>query len=193
MTKWLLIKQFIRANVGTTLFALLTGLSYNILTALIPISLGRFYEFNFEMTSYRLKLLNGFPFINTSNFSHFFIFFIAIILLRFIFEFLNRYLIGIIGEQFAKSLREKLFAHQLKIVTPVYEEKGMGKYLLRYSGDLKSIQSYVTQGMFKFTQDVVLIGILLLVIAYYSMGITLIILGTIGVSFVLIYFMNILL
>lgn len=194
MTKWKFIKESIKENPGLAGLAVISGFCYNIFTVLVPIAIGRFYEFNFGFSSVRLKLFfSGFPFIDTDSFNAFLIFFIGIILIRFLFEYTNRYVIGILGERFSKSLREQLFAHQLRVLTPIYDEKGIGRYLLRYSGDLKSVQNYLTQGIFRFAQDILLIAILLAVIGYYSIIMALIILTFIVCAFGFIFFMNLVL
>ena len=194
MTKWKFIKESIKENPGLAGLAVISGFCYNIFTVLVPIAIGRFYEFNFGFSSVRLKLFfSGFPFIDTDSFNAFLIFFIGIILIRFLFEYTNRYVIGILGERFSKSLREQLFAHQLRVLTPIYDEKGIGRYLLRYSGDLKSVQNYLTQGILRFAQDILLIAILLAVIGYYSIMMALIILGFIVCAFGFIFFMNLVL
>lgn len=194
MTKWKFIKESIKENPGLAGLAVISGFCYNIFTVLVPIAIGRFYEFNFGFSSVRLKLFfSGFPFINTDSFLAFLIFFIGIILIRFLFEYTNRYVIGILGERFSQSLREQLFAHQLRVHTSIYDEKGIGRYLLRYSGDLKSVQNYLTQGIFRFVQDIFLIAILLAVIGYYSIIMALIILTFIVCAFGFIFFMNLVL
>ncbi|MDP3359975.1 MAG: ABC transporter ATP-binding protein [Lutibacter sp.] len=194
MTKWKFIKKSIKENPGLAALAVISGFCYNIFTVLVPIAIGRFYEFNFEFSSVRLKLFfSGFPFIYTNSFNAFLILFIGIILIRFLFEYANRYVIGNLGERFSKSLREQLFAHQLRIHTTIYDEKGIGRYLLRYSGDLKSVQNYLTQGIFRFAQDMLLIAILTTVIGYYSVNMALIILTFIVCAFGFIFFMNLVL
>lgn len=194
MTKWKFIKESIKENPGLAVIAVISGFCYNIFTVLVPIAIGRFYEFNFEFSSVRLKLFfSGFPLINTDSFHAFLIFFIGIILIRFLFEYTNRYVIGILGERFSQSLREQLFAHQLRVLTPIYDAKGIGRYLLRYSSDLKSVQNYLTQGLFRFAQDIFLIAILLAVIGYYSIIMALIILTFIVCAFGFIFFMNLVL
>ena len=185
-----LIAAFIKNNIGLVIGTFATGLCYNIFTLLIPISIGRFYEFNFGFSSHRLQIIQSLPLINTEDFNTFLIFFIGLVAIRFVFEYLNKYLIALIGEKFAKDLREKLFAHQLQIVTEVYDQKGIGKYLLRYSGDLKSIQNYVSRGLFRFLQDVVLIGILLAAIAYFNSALGLILGGSILFSAILLSVIN---
>jgi len=194
VTKWKFINESIKENPGLAGLAVISGFCYNIFTVLVPIAIGRFYEFNFGFSSVRLKLFfSGFPFINTDSFNAFLVFFIGIILIRFLFEYTNRYVIGILGERFSKSLRERLFAHQLMVLTPIYDEKGIGRYLLRYSGDLKSVQNFLTQGIFRFAQDILLIAILLAIIGYYSIIMALIILTFIVCAFGFIFFMNLVL
>jgi ABC-type multidrug transport system fused ATPase/permease subunit len=189
-TKWQLIVSFIKQNKGLVVIAFLSGLCYNVFTLLVPISLGRFYEFNFGFSSHRLKLLSDMPFINTEEFTSFLLFFIVLIAFRFAFEYINKYYVAIIGEKFAKSLREDLFKHQLQISNSVYDEKGIGKYLLRYSGDLKSIQNYVTRGLFRFSQDLILIVFLLITIAYIDIKLGAIAAISIGFSIFILFFIN---
>ena len=189
-TKWQLIVSFIVQNKLLVVVAFLSGLCYNVFTLLVPISLGRFYEFNFGFSSHRLKLLSDMPFINTRDFTTFLLFFIGLIFLRFVFEYINKYYVAIIGEKFAKTLREDLFKHQLQISNSVYDEKGIGKYLLRYSGDLKSIQNYVTRGLFRFSQDLILIVFLLITIAYIDIKLGAIAAISIGFSIFILFFIN---
>jgi len=110
--------------------------------------------------------------------------------IRFVFEYFNKYLIGFICEKFAKDLREKLFAHQLQVAAEVYDQKGIGKYLLRYSGDLKSIQNYISRGLLRFMQDVFLIAILLIAIAYINIHLGLILGGSIIFFSIILFFFN---
>jgi len=189
-TKWQLISSFIKSNRLLVAIAFISGLFYNVLTLLIPVSLGRFYEFNFGFSSQRLKLLEDVPILNSESFTVFLFFFLVIIAIRFIFEFINKYAISIIGEGFAKNLREQLFEHQLHISTSIYDQKGIGKYLLRYSGDLKSIQNYVTKGLFRFSQDLFLIVILLIAIAYIDVNLGFIVAISISISILLLFFIN---
>ncbi|MER3318349.1 MAG: ABC transporter ATP-binding protein [Allomuricauda sp.] len=188
--KWRLITEFAKTNSYLFLATFLSGLLYNVLTLLIPISIGRFYEFNFGFSSHRLQIIKSVPFINTQDFTEFLIFFFCIVGIRFVFEYINKYLIALICEKFAKDLREKLFAHQLQVATEVYDQKGIGKYLLRYSGDLKSIQNYISRGLLRFLQDVFLIVILLVAIAYIDINLGLILSGSIIIFSLILFFIN---
>ncbi|MGZ0017285.1 ABC transporter transmembrane domain-containing protein [Yeosuana sp. AK3] len=190
-TKWQLIFELIKNNKLLVSIAFVSGLFYNIFTILIPISIGKFYEFNFGLSSKRLNLLEFFPAMHTENFIGFLYVFIALILLRYAFEHTNKYTIGIVGEKFAKDLREQLFKHQLQIKFNVYDNEGIGKYLLRYSGDLKSIQNYVTQGLLRFSQDLILILILIGVIGLINYRLSIIVGVFIVFSVLILSFINI--
>ncbi len=188
--KWEIIKSFGYKNIRLVVLTLSAGLCYNILTILIPISIGKFYELSFGFSSHRLAAFKFIPFMDAPDFNSFLIFFFALVLLRLLFEYLNRYGIGLVGERFSKTLRERLFKHQLQISMSVYSSKGIGKYLLRYSGDLKSIQNYIKNGLIRFIQDVILLSIVVLSIGYFDIHLGLIIAGCILFSSVLLWALN---
>lgn len=160
-TKWQLISKLVKGNKLLTFTTFGSGLFYNLLTILIPIGIGKFYEFSFGMNSNKLKLLEAFKIFHTESFISFLYVFFLLVVLRFFFEHVNKYVIGVVGEKFSKDLREQLFKHQLQIKQEIYDDSGIGKYLLRYSGDLKSIQNYITNGILRFAQDVILILIVI--------------------------------
>ncbi len=188
--KWSIIKSFGYKNGMLVALALLTGLCYNILTIMIPISIGKFYELSFGFSSHRLAAFKFIPFMDAPDFRSFLIFFFSLVLLRLLFEYLNRYGIALVGERFSKTLREQLFKNQLQISMGVYDSKGIGKYLLRYSGDLKSIQNYMKNGLIRFAQDIVLLCIVVLAIGYFDMYLGLMIAGCILVSSALLWILN---
>jgi len=65
---------------------------------------------------------------------------------------------GIIGEGFSLALRRRLFSHQLALERKHYTEKGAGRYLLRFSGDLNSVQSLFTRGVLRTLGDLTLVS-----------------------------------
>ncbi len=188
--KWEIIKSFGYKNIRLVVFTLIAGLCYNILTIMIPISIGKFYELSFGFSSHRLAAFKFIPFMDAPDFNSFLIFFFTLVLLRLLFEYLNRYGIGLVGERFSKTLRERLFKHQLQISMSIYNSKGIGKYLLRYSGDLKSIQNYIKNGLIRFIQDVILLSIVVSSIGYFDIHLGLIIAGCILFSSVLLWVLN---
>ncbi len=190
ISKWSLIKSFATKNVTLVVVTLITGFCYNILTILIPISIGKFYELSFGFSSHRLAAFKFIPFMDAPNFNSFILFFGALVALRLVLEYFNRYGIGLVGERFSKLLREQLFANQLQITMDVYDHKGIGKYLLRYSGDLKSIQNYMKNGLLRFAQDIVLLGIVVVSIGYFDSYLALIIAGCLLFSSALLWILN---
>ncbi|MEL6561771.1 MAG: ABC transporter ATP-binding protein, partial [Bacteroidota bacterium] len=88
------------------------------------------------------------------------------------------------------ELRNELFKAQLMMPMTIYEKKGIGKYLLRHSGDLKSIQNYLAKGLITFAVDVFLI--LLLLIALYLLHAPLVLVVVLFLPFLvgLIFYLN---
>ncbi len=188
--KWNIIKSFAGKNSLLITIALLTGLCYNILTIMIPISIGKFYELSFGFSSHRLAAFKFIPFMDASNFQSFLGFFFALVALRLGFEYLNRYSISLTGERFSKTLRERLFQNQLQVAMNIYDTKGIGKYLLRYSGDMKSIQNYMKNGLIRFSQDIVLLLIVVIAIGSINVNLALIIAGCIAFSSIILWAIN---
>lgn len=189
-TKWSLIGRIARSKKSLITGTLIAGFAYNIFTILIPISVGKFYEFAFDFSSHRLKAFGFIPYLNSSEHSVFFLLFFGFVVLRFALEYANKYGIALVGEQVAKDLRERLFEAQMKIALPIYEEKGIGKYLLRFSGDLASIQNYVKNGLLRFIQDVLLLLVVTLVIAYIDLALALLIFCFITCTVVVLALLN---
>ncbi|WP_299212294.1 ABC transporter ATP-binding protein [uncultured Aquimarina sp.] len=190
LNKWNIINRFTRKHLTLVAFTFFAGLCYNLLTIMIPISIGKFYELSFGFSSHRLAAFKFIPFMNAPDFTSFLIFFFSLVLLRLLFEYLNRYGISLIGEGFSKQLREQLFRNQLQVAMEVYDNKGIGKYLLRYSGDLKSIQNYMKNGLIRFLQDVFLLGIVILVIGCFDVYLALIITTCIFISSTVLWIIN---
>lgn len=165
-----LFLRFFLDNYGRLLLILGAGLISSALGILIPISLGKYYDLLLGYSSYRAEILDLLPTSWTDTVPHFLLFFGMMILLRLGTEFLERYQTGLIGEQFIFYLRKLLFHSQMHIPLPVYEEKGTGRYLLRWSGDLKSLQRLISHGMIRFFRDLVFVGGMLWVLFHIHEG-----------------------
>lgn len=72
-------------------------------------------------------------------------------------DFFRKKLSGQIAEDFTYWLRCQLFGQQLRLDPSEYEESGMGRYLLRFSGDLGSAQGLVSKGILQFAADTSLV------------------------------------
>ena len=135
-------------------------------TILIPVSIGKYYELLFNLQSTRAGALNWMPESFFSSMKGFMIFFGVLVLLKFALQLSNRYLRQLLGEQLVKEMRENLFLHQLRLDSSVYDEKGTGRYLLRYSGDLKGARDLLTKGMIGLAGDSILLLGVVIVLAW---------------------------
>jgi len=80
-------------------------------------------------------------------------------------DFTRKRLHSQIGEDWISWLRSRIFRHQLRINLSQYEDRGIGRHLLRFSGDLSSVQHFVTRGALQFVADLslLIIGIAVII------------------------------
>jgi len=143
--RWMLFKVFF------------SGILSSILTVLIPVSIGKYYDMVFNFSSYRSKVLDFLPFDAGKDIHHFLCFFLILIVLKVVFLFGEKIFIGLLKERLAFDLRNRLFFEQLNLPIQTYEQKGIGKYLLRFSGDLTSIQNFLARGIIRFSIDIAIV------------------------------------
>lgn len=149
-----LITNFVRRHRALIAGMLLTLLFSNLLNVLLPLSLGLFYEAGLKEQSIKGHMLHRlFPFVD--NTARFFLFFGGLVLLKSGSYFLEKYWTGLLGERFSRSLREHLFAHQMRLNMQSHRQRPTGKYLLRYSGDLNAIREFVNRGILLFAGDLI--------------------------------------
>jgi len=136
-----------------------------IFTVLIPISLGKYFEIALDYTPYRSQLLNYLPSNWTDSIPHFFIFFGIVVLLKTLLDVCSRYYRDTVGLEVSRHLQRELFDKQVAMPVSEFGERGIGRYLLRWSGDLTSIQNWISKGIIQSMIDFILmsfcIGILI--------------------------------
>lgn len=186
-----LLAHFLAKYKWRVLAVLIIGFSASVLKILIPISLTKYYSLVFESNSPKAKVLEFFPSYFTNTIPNFLLFFLMLILLTGLFDFLERVGKGVLGELFLFDLRGQLFKNQLRLKQSVYDEKGTGRYLLRYSGDLKSLQSYLTRGIIQFIIDILFLALTMSVLFIINPVICLIIAACIVTMLVVMVFVNI--
>jgi len=158
-TKTTLIKAFLKKYQQSVILTFILGLIANMLTIVLPIIVAASYGLLFNIQSTRAKMLGILPEVVQTSFPAYLAFFASLLLIKGLIDFAHRYSIGHLGEKLVKDLREAIFGHQLKMKMSIYDAKGTGKYLLRYSGDLVSIQNYLTRGIIRFVSDVLLLSL----------------------------------
>jgi len=149
-----LIQEFIfRNKLFVSMILIIISVS-NFLNVLLPLSLGEFNEWALHDKGTKSRFLTelGLP---IHSLAHFYIFFSALVLLKFIFTFLEKYTIGMAGERFSKDIRELLFSKQMYFSFESFNKRPVGKYLLRYSGDLLALQNYISKGILIYIGDLI--------------------------------------
>lgn len=189
-TKNKLLGQFLRNNKLKVFGVIVTGFISSVLKILIPISITQYYSLVFETNSPKLFVLNIFPDYFTDTIPHFLFFFFFLVFITGVFDFLERLGKGTLGELFLFKLRKILFAKQLHIKQLTYDQRGTGRYLLRYSGDLGSIQRYLTRGVLQFIIDLLFITLTMVVMFAINPTICFIIIACAFTSFITIVFVN---
>ncbi|MDX2246875.1 MAG: ABC transporter ATP-binding protein [Bacteroidia bacterium] len=155
---------FLRNHFALVSITVMAGILSSLLVVMLSVSIGKFFELAFDYQSFRGQIFQYLPsgWIETPQ--HFIMFFFGLLLLNMAVEYLERYSLGVTGEYFTYFLREKLFQSQMTIPLRVYQQKGGGKYLLRWSADMKSIRNFLTIGIIGFVRDFLLLIVLLGVI-----------------------------
>jgi len=156
-----IVLQYLRRQKAKTLKIVFLGVMANVLTISIPVSIGKYYRLVFHLHSRRVKVFNFIPEQIWNTVPKFLIVFFTLIILRFFFFFWYQYLIKKEGEFFVKSIKDYLFEYQLKIKYAIYQEKGIGKYLLRYSGDINSLKNLYLKGSIKIFVDAIMLAVAL--------------------------------
>lgn len=190
ITKKNLLTHFLSNYKLGFISVIIVGFISSISKILIPISIARYYSLVFESRSPKLLLLDFFPASFTNTIPHFIIFFFILIIITGFFDFLERFGKGTLGELFLYYLRNLLFSKQLHIKQSVYDERGTGRYLLRYSGDLTSIQRYLTKGILQFIIDLLFITLTISVLFIINPTVCLVILGCTLVIFIFMVLVN---
>ena len=159
-----LIQRFAQQHSFRIVLTLVVSLLANLITIFLPIYIALSFELLFNIKSHRAKVLFFLPDWILQSFSNYFLVFLFVLTLYSLFDFLKRYSTSYLGELHLVFLRKEIFEHQLNTHMRVFDEKGVGKYLLRYSGDLSSIQALITKGTIGFISDIILIIITLSVL-----------------------------
>lgn len=113
---------------------------------LLPVSIGEFFTLYFHTGSSKGKLLAWLG-IHLHTLQGFYLFFVCLLLIKVVagyIENLNNYRLG---ELFAKDIREKIFVSQMSWHPSLLSKNQYGKYLLRYSNDMKAVQNYFSKGI----------------------------------------------
>ncbi len=152
-----LIGSFAKAYPFRIIGTFVVSFVSQLFTIFLPIYIALSYDLLFDVQSHRARLLGFIPEEWIADFEGYFTLFVVVLIIRGVLDFCERYFTSYLGEIHLSFLRMKIFDHQLKMSMQVYDEKGFAKYLLRYSGDLTSIQAFLSKGIIRFGSDMVLL------------------------------------
>lgn len=142
--------QFVSAHIRKYPFSvgaiILTGFVNSCVSFLLPVSIGEFFAIHFQTGSSKGKLLSWMG-IHVVTIDGFYLLFIVLLLMKAILSFIESFGNYRQGELFVKNIRERLFASQISWQPQLMSKNSYGKYLLRYSNDMKAVQNYFTKGI----------------------------------------------
>lgn len=137
--------------------AFATGLLARMVAIAIPLVIGRHLALRYGYASLRSKVFEDIPQAWFLEIEPFLILLMVLATLWFVLGYLERFHTRMSGELLAKELREDLFQAQLATSPEAFAQRSTGKYLLRYSGDLKQIQNLFSLGVLAFVRDLIIL------------------------------------
>ena len=156
----------------TSLFVFLnTGIIRSIVTFLLSVSIGEFYQLCFHAGGSRAMLLARID-IHLENIESFFILFASLVLVKMILDYAENYLMNKASENFVQELRDKIFKTQIEWPNEYFGRRHFGKYLLRYSNDMKAVQNYLSRGIYGGCRDVLflMVGVTILYLIHIQLA-----------------------
>lgn len=165
---------------------LIIGLFNSLVTFLLPVSVGEFFTLFYHTGSTKGEFLHLIG-IQLSALSQFWLFFMILLMAKGILTFAENYGTFRQGELFARDTREKVFTAQMAWSMSAMPGHSAGKYLLRYSNDMKSIQLFLTKGVIEGIRSTLFLVIGLVVLFRIHWGLTLTILALLAGVMLCIY------
>ncbi|MEM6270861.1 MAG: ABC transporter ATP-binding protein [Bacteroidota bacterium] len=152
-----IIREFARRNAPRIGLAFVTGFLARIVALTIPLVIGRYFALQFGYASLRTDLLSDLLDSWLLLPGRFLQVTIGLVALWGLLRYLERFHTLMLGEFLVQKLREELFRKQLRTTPEAFARRSAGKYLLRYSGDLKQIQNLFNLGIMGLARDLLLL------------------------------------
>ncbi len=163
-TQKMVLRDFFSKHKTLTILLFLSSFLSSASLLLIPIFVGKYYDILFEYHTFRARILAQIG-IDFSQDIHRLLIFLGIVIgLHAGTLFAQRFFTKYLGEKMALYIRRKLFLHFIEAPLSVFDRKPVGKLLLRFTGDIRSIQDLVTKGMIRFCSDLLFIVVIILVL-----------------------------
>lgn len=180
-----IVANYIFRKKVTTFLLILSGTLTNGLVILLSLSIGTFYEMLTDRNSDKSRILHQLNIDLPHQLNDFFILFFFLVICAFLFQFLFRYGSKKIATDFSFSIRKRLFNSHIRMKPAEFSKKPIGSYLLRYSGDIKSLQTYIEKGIFQFSGDALFMGLSIGVLFYMNTQATVYVVGGLLIGFLI--------
>ena len=190
MNKWKLIYNFSHPKIARAALIVLLGMFSSSITILLSLSIGNYYEILSRHHSNKSMVLSQLHIKLPHDPNTFFIVFALVVMFKMALQFGEKYFSESLALSFTSGLQRKLFRHHVRMNMTDFSKKPVGKYLLRYSGDMTSIRQYISKGIFRFTADCIFILLTLVLLFNIDATITLVIIIALLLSFLFLNFIN---
>jgi ABC-type multidrug transport system fused ATPase/permease subunit len=155
-------------------------------TFLLPVSIGEFFVLQFHSGNTKGKLL-AWAGLEASNLSEFATLFAGLLLVKMFSGYLASMGAFRLGETFVQTIREEVFAAQMRWEAAALSNGAYSKYLLRYSNDMKALQNYFSKGILEAARSLLFIATGMLLTAQLHAPLTLALTGLLAASAVAVY------
>lgn len=183
------VLEFILQRKKQSIVVVFFGLLAQLLTLMLPISVGKYYQLVYDAGANRARLLDFIPVNWWDTVPKFMLVFCLLLCLRYVFYFLYQFVLRKEAELFILSIKNALFNRQLSVNYAVYQAQGVSKYLLRYSGDLNSLKNLYLKGGLSVIADIFIIVVALVWLFVLSpLGAWVVVMGSILAQAVIYYF-----
>lgn len=152
---FMLLRDFFYPRRGLLALSLALDLLANLVTVALPVLVSQAIAVLLGFNSLRGQWL--FDANTPIGFQFILVLAVSTLLLKAGLDFMRKRLHSQIGEDWISWLRNRIFRHQLRINLSQYEDRGIGRHLLRFSGDLSSVQHLITRGALQFIADLSLL------------------------------------
>lgn len=146
------LRDYLLLNKLSLSVAVFCGYIQSCALFLLSISLGCFFSLQFHAEGNKSRILSFFK-LDLSTINHFWRFLLILLIVKFLANYFEKKLTLTHIEHFTKQLREALFTAQIGQSAEEFGKKQFGKYLLRYSNDMKSVGRYLSSGIIGFWRD----------------------------------------
>lgn len=179
------MKQYPLAAGGT----LWLGLINSCASFLLPVSIGEFFTIYFHSQSSKVKLLKWLG-IHVYTLQDFYWLFIILLLIKMLAGYFENFNNRRLGELFAKNLREQIFVAQMSWHPSLLSKNAYGKYLLRYSNDMKAVQNYFSRGILDGLKNVIFLCTGIFLLSKIHLLLSIILVGLFATAFLLMHFIS---